>query len=111
MERKIKPAKKVTSPDVFGKMQNCPVCGGQFKVTSEKQLEVRHFGQTPKLIALCPYCSKDVVLDYDIYANFREKLSAFIMSQVQPIKAITDESIRLPMQKLLDDINALVQDY
>ena len=49
-------------------------------------------------------------LDADPTQVLRAKLTKFIRSQVAPIKAIEDDAVRLPMQKLLDDIYAIVQE-
>lgn len=105
-------ATKVANPGFVGKVQDCVVCGGRFKITNSKQIHTSRTDHQPfRLYTHCPYCKAENEINVDVNANFRAKLEKFIHSQIVPIKGIEDEKVRLPMQKLLDDFNALVQDY
>lgn len=97
---KIISAKKVKDPDFMNKEFDCPVCGGRFKVTPRTSVFVP---TTKQVTVRCPYCDMPVAVDNDPHKNFRDKLEMFIKSQVEPIKHIDNEDVRLPMQKLLDD--------
>lgn len=113
MQTKNKSASKVKAPEFFGKHVDCTLCGGTFKVTNSNQV----YNQVPVtkdgnyVYTVCPYCGKLNRVDSDPHANFRAHLNTFIRSQIKPIKSIEDENVRLPMEKLLDDFNRLVQDY
>lgn len=110
MVRKIRVATGVSAPKILGHVHDCVLCGGRFKVIKSSQIFVDTLSGEELLATRCPYCSKINILDADPHEKFREKLTKFIMSQVEPIKSIKNEDVRLPMQKLLDDFNALVQD-
>lgn len=105
-----KTAVKVSPPDYVGKIHDCSVCGGQFKVLKSTYVEVTNSGDTTLISAVCPHCLSVVPLNFDLHAAFKAKLVKFVLSQVAPIKAIEDEKIRLPMQKLLDDFYSLLQE-
>lgn len=102
-------AKRVGNPDYINKVFDCPCCGGQFKVTKHTAVRCDTEGEA-FVHTFCPYCGYDVDLNADPHKPLRDKLSKFILSQVAPIKAIADESVRLPMEHLLDDFNKLVQE-
>lgn len=102
--------KKVTPPDFVGKEVACTLCGGTFSVTKCTAVCVMNVDGKECVMTSCPHCGKGNVLDTDPNQVFRAKLTKFIRSQVAPIKAIEEESVRLPMMKLLDDFNALVQE-
>lgn len=104
-------AKKVANPDFIDKEFDCPCCGGRFKVTKRTTVNSAssiHGGRYVR--TRCPYCDSEVDLQADPHKQLRDKLSTFIHAQVAPIKSITDEKVRLPMQHLLDDINKLVEE-
>lgn len=109
MRTKNKSASKVKAPEFFGKHVDCTLCGGTFKVTNSNQVQMTNDGNY--VATECPYCGKFNKIDSDPHANFRAHLNTFIRSQIKPIKSIEDENVRLPMEKLLDDFNRLVQDY
>lgn len=96
------------APDFINKDFNCTVCGAVFTVTPKT--DVHLLGLPNSLGVHCPYCKCPTVLKNDINKNYKERLIAFVTSQVAPIKSIEDENIRLPMQKLLDDFYALLQE-
>lgn len=102
--------KKVKYPSYVGKVHICGFCGGSFKVTKHTRLEVCDAPANPTLSCKCPYCASMVGLAYDVNFLLRDKLSRFVHSQVEPIKSIQDDSIRLPMQRLLDDFNRLLEE-
>ena len=106
-------ATKVANPGFIGKHQDCVVCGGRFKVVNSNQIINYSNGTVGSgtLYTRCPYCHTENQIDVDVNANFKARLNKFIHSQITPIKNIEDEKVRLPMQKLLDDFNAIVQDY
>ena len=105
--------KKVSLPDYVGKVFTCPICGGKFQVRKNTSVMVMTNSDGSESVTVtCPHCGKrGLSLKCDPHAGFRKVLIAFIMSQVDPIKAIKDEDVRLPMQRLLDDFNRLVQEY
>ena len=102
--------KKVNYPSYVGKTHDCNYCGGSFVVGKRDKVYLVHNGVKDTVSVYCPYCGGAVDLQADVNARFRNKLSTFIHSQVSPIKAIKDENVRLPLQRLLDDINALVEE-
>lgn len=102
--------KKATPPDFVGKEVACTLCGGTFSVTKRTAVHVVNVDGKECVSTTCPHCGKVNALDTDPNQVFRAKLTRFIRSQVTPIKAIEDEAVRLPMMKLLDDFNALVQE-
>lgn len=102
--------KKVTSPDYVGRESACILCGGTYSVTERTAVTVATVDGKECATVVCPHCGKVNPLDSDPTQVFRAKLTNFILAQVAPIKAIEDEAIRLPMQKLLDDIYAIVQE-
>ena len=108
MVRKNRSAVRCVSPDFINKEFSCTVCGGIFKVTKHTKIVLISSPNT--LGCQCPYCKLLTAFKNDINAPYKARLSAFVKSQVAPIKAIEDESIRLPLAKLLDDFNALLQD-
>lgn len=110
MVRNRREPKKVTSPAFVGKEVACILCGGTFSVTKRTAVAIATVDGKECVVVNCPHCHKANPLDTDPNQVFRAKLTTFIRSQVAPIKAIEDEAVRLPMQKLLDDFNALVQE-
>lgn len=102
--------KRVNYPSYVGKVHDCGHCGGSFVVGKHDKVQLVHNGAKDVVAVYCPYCGGVVDLNADVNARFREKLSTFIHSQVAPIRAITSEDVRLPLQRLLDDINALVEE-
>lgn len=100
--------KKTAAPDFVGKTFECHRCGGGFVIEGKTSVFVPVGSE--RVHTTCPYCGSRVCLDFDPHANYRKKLTTFILSQVEPIKAINDENIRLPMERLLDDFNRLVQE-
>lgn len=102
--------KKVTAPDYVGREAVCVLCGGTYFVTKHTAVTVATVDGEECATVVCPYCGKVNPLDTDPTQVFRAKLTNFILAQVAPIKAIEDDAVRLPMQKLLDDINAIVQE-
>ena len=103
--------KKGALPEYVGKSFDCGTCGGSFVITRHTKVRAvtLEVGKPKELICTCPHCCETVVLVNDPHKHFRAKLSAYVLSQVAPIKSIEDENIRLPMQELLDDFNALIQ--
>lgn len=95
-------------PEFVGKKFSCTVCGGILMATKRTHIVVIAVPNT--LGCQCPYCQQLTAFYNDINAPYKARLSAFIKSQISPIKAITDESVRLPVAKLLDDFNALLHD-
>lgn len=112
MKRINKLPRKAANPEFIGKTYDCPTCGGAFTVIRRTAVGLVGDGKTPNksVTTHCPYCGDLVILDSDPHKQLRDKLTKFILSQVAPIKAIEDENIRLPMQKLLDDFYKLVQE-
>lgn len=104
-------AKRVANPDFIGQEFVCPTCGGRFKVTKRTAVSVLVAAdRSTRVGTQCPYCNDTVDLSCDPHKQFRDKLTTFILSQVEPIKAIADDKVRLPMEHLLDDFNRLVQE-
>lgn len=106
MGKRFRVAKRSADPDFMNKRFDCTVCGGRFKVTRYTTI----LDCTPSLGCVCPYCRSTTIFNNDIHKNYKEKLRKFVLSQVEPIKAIQDVDVRLPVAKLLDDFNALLQD-
>lgn len=106
--KRAKTAKKVLPPKFMNTVHDCDVCGGRFRVTPRTHIVVSPTFDA--LGAVCPYCGSESRIDRDVHYNYKRKLSAFVHSQVEPIKAIKDENVRLPMQRLLDDFNKLLED-
>lgn len=110
MEKFKKYPKKVVPPDFLNKESTCLLCGGTFRVTKRTTVFSGAYEGKECVLTRCPHCSKVNPLDVDVNQVFRAKLTSFIHSQVAPIKAIENENIKLPMMKLLDDFNRLVQE-
>ena len=102
--------KKVKYPSFVGKVHDCEHCGGSFLVTKRFKISVVNGASGERVVSPCPFCHCMVDMNADVNQRFREKLSKFVHSQVSPIKAIKDENVRLPLQHLLDDFNALIEE-
>lgn len=103
---KLKTSRRLKKPDCIGKIVQCGNCGGLSKVGSHTSL----FFDSGTGSVVCPYCKSKTFVKNDIFKHNKERLLKFITSQVEPIKAINDENIRLPLQKLLDDFFNLLNE-
>ena len=102
----IRPSKKVRYPDCVGKSVQCEHCGGLSRVTKSTSIFVVH-----EVVSVrCPFCSINTPVENDIFKINKEKYLKFLLTQVEPIKAIENEDIRLPLQKLVDSLYSLLNE-
>lgn len=104
--KNLKFSKKHKNPDCIGKIVHCKHCGGESKITGRTSLLL----DNEIVTVYCPYCTLRTPVDNDLLKNYKTKLLEFVKSQVSPINSIQDDNVRLPMQKLLDDFYALLQE-
>lgn len=104
---KSKTSRKIKYPDCVGKRVVCEWCGGISKITKRTTLEICGKGIN-RVRVKCPFCKSPTVVENSFLKVQNEKLLAFVSSQVQPIKSIENDLIRLPMQRLLDSFYAVL---
>lgn len=109
MRNKHEP-KKVVAPAFVGKEMTCILCGGTFVVRKCTSVFVVNADGKEHVAVVCPHCHRENLLHTDPNKVYREKLTKFILSRVEPIKEIEDEAVRLPLQELLDAFNEHVQE-
>lgn len=107
----LKKARRLAKPAFIGKVCTCACCGGQYKITRFTRVTTSFTsGNEYSVHVSCPYCNTDNRVYFDVNRHLRDRLKKFVYSQVDPIKTIEDEKIRLPMQNLLDDFNKLLEE-